>query len=357
LTALGQHFKARGITPKSWFFNTDGAPSHFKNRFTMHSLFKFKTKIGATTVVWETCAPGHGKGPWDGIGAVIKSLIRRLELHEKIYVQGARDVFLALLLHGTTARVGSRVSISEFVYHYVLLPGEPPLDGHANVWPCIVRPSVNPNTTRIPGIRDTFCFRTAEGNVMAVRELSCRCICCLQYRWKDCKNEDAGEWRYVAMSSTPAAAGLSTRGQRAEISKQRRDMAKSVLSGEVISLESADDPEGFTFWLARAEGPAQKYTGPAKMENGRKYVPNTWYIRVRYYNRFPVTSHTTFKLSSEELLENAEGVTARKVKCTVPQPARRSARGSGRPNAPPSLISLAEDEVRRLEDIPALNSL
>jgi len=192
---------------------------------------------------------------------------------------------------------------------------------------------------------------------MAVRELSCRCICCLQYRWKDCKNEDAGEWRYVAMSSTPAAAGLSTRGQRAEISKQRRDMAKSVLSGEVISLESADDPEGFTFWLARAEGPAQKYTGPAKMENGRKYVPNTWYIRVRYYNRFPVTSHTTFKLSSEELLENAEGVTARKVKCTVPQPARRSARGSGRPNAPPSLISLAEDEVRRLEDIPALDSL
>ena len=98
MTALGQHFKARGITPKSWFFNTDGAPSHFKNRFTMHSLFKFKTKIGATTVVWETCAPGHGKGPWDGIGAVIKSLIRRLELHEKIYVQGARDVFLALQL-------------------------------------------------------------------------------------------------------------------------------------------------------------------------------------------------------------------------------------------------------------------
>jgi hypothetical protein len=99
----------------------------------------------------------------------------------------------------------SRVSISEFVYHYVLLPGEPPLDGHANVWPCIVRPSVNPSTTRISGTRDPFCFRTAEANVMAVRELSCRCICFLQYRWKDCKNEDAGEWRYVTMSGTPAA--------------------------------------------------------------------------------------------------------------------------------------------------------
>ena len=176
----------------------------------------------------ETCAPGHGKGPWDRIGAVIKSLIRRLELHEKIYVQGARDVFLALLLHGTTARVGSRVSTSEwFVYHYVLLPGEPPLDGHAHVWPCIVRPSVHPDTTRIPGIRD------AQRRAMSwPQELSCRCMCCRQYRWKDCKNEDAGEWRYVTMSSTPAAAVLSTRGQRAEISKQRRDMAKSVLSAK-----------------------------------------------------------------------------------------------------------------------------
>ena len=87
---------------------------------------------------------------------MIKSLIRRLELHERIYVQGARDVFLALLLHGTTARVGSRVSISEFVYHYVLLPGEPPLDGHANVWPCIVRPSVNPTLHAFLGFETRF---------------------------------------------------------------------------------------------------------------------------------------------------------------------------------------------------------
>ena len=66
----------------------------------------------------------------------------------------------------------------------------------------------------------------------------------------------------------------------------------------------------------------------------------------------PVTSPTTFRLSSEDLLENAKGVTARKVKFIVPH----LSSWFGRPNTPPSLISLAVDEVR-LEDIPAFDSL
>ena len=63
----------------------------------MHSLFKFKTKVGAFSVVWETCAPGHGKGPWDGIGAVIKRFLRDLERNDKVYANGPWDVFCALL--------------------------------------------------------------------------------------------------------------------------------------------------------------------------------------------------------------------------------------------------------------------
>jgi hypothetical protein len=30
---------------------------------------------------WETCAPGHGKGPWDGLTAVLKCFLRRHDLH------------------------------------------------------------------------------------------------------------------------------------------------------------------------------------------------------------------------------------------------------------------------------------
>ena len=118
MNALADHFKARSITPAAWFFNTDGAPSQFKNRFTMQSLFSFKTRVGADSVVWETCAPGHGKGPWDGIGAVIERFLRQQEKYNKIY---ANDVFLALVKHLEEHQNTLRSSgkITTIVYHYI----------------------------------------------------------------------------------------------------------------------------------------------------------------------------------------------------------------------------------------------
>ena len=198
-TALAEHFKACNITPEAWYFNTDGAPSHFKNRFTMQSLFKFKTRSGDTTVVWENCAPGHGKGPSDGIGAVVKRFCRRMERENKVYANGARDVFCLLLDSFQKDKVGSRVAIDAFVFHYILSPSEPTLSGE-NVWSPIIRPSARPTVTSITGIRSSFCFRVAGANVLAVRELSCRCRCCLEHRWTDCKNADAGSWRRVTMT-------------------------------------------------------------------------------------------------------------------------------------------------------------
>jgi hypothetical protein len=61
MLALQAHFRRRGMIFKQWFFNTDGAASHFKQRFTFQSVHSFKTASGATSVVWEVCAPGHGK--------------------------------------------------------------------------------------------------------------------------------------------------------------------------------------------------------------------------------------------------------------------------------------------------------
>ena len=222
VSALAEHFKQRGITPDAWYFNTDGAPSHFKNRFTMQSLFKFKSTSGATTILWETCAPGHGKGPWDGIGAVIKRFLRKLEKNSQLYAQGPRDVFCALLDNFKQPEGGSKVSINAFVFHYILASGEPGLPGRKNVWSAITRPSVRPTVTALPGIRSFFCFRVAGPDVLAYRELSCRCRCCIEHRWTDCKSEDAGAWKRVVMSNTPANASTRTQGARGKISVQRQ---------------------------------------------------------------------------------------------------------------------------------------
>ena len=76
-------------------------------------------------------------------------------------------------------------------------------------------------------------------------------------------------------------------------------------------MESASDPLSFSFWLAFADGPAFKYQGPHKTVDGRELIPGTWYIKVRYYDRFSRTSASTFKLSNDTYTENAEGLCGR----------------------------------------------
>jgi hypothetical protein len=58
----------------------------------------------------------------------------------------------------------------------------------------------------------------------------------------------------------------------------------------VFALESADDPEGFAFWLAAADGPSFTHTGPKETVKGVALVRGGQYINLRYYNRFPPTS-------------------------------------------------------------------
>ena len=79
----------------------------------------------------------------------------------------------------------------------------------------------------------------------------------------------------------------------------------------LIVIESAEDSNGFSFWLGRAEGLAFQHAGPRATVAGWTLIPGGWYINVCYFDRFPLTSHSTFKLNTESYTENAEGVIAR----------------------------------------------
>jgi hypothetical protein len=49
---LAADLAARGLTFDLWNVNSDGAPSHFKNRYTFHSLFNFMAFTKARQVLW-----------------------------------------------------------------------------------------------------------------------------------------------------------------------------------------------------------------------------------------------------------------------------------------------------------------
>ena len=83
----------------------------------------------------------------------------------------------------------------------------------------------------------------------------------------ECTNAEAGPWRYITMLRKSGPKVAKTKSDRTVISTERVKLARAVAPAEVIALESADDPEGFSFWLALAEGPAFVHSGPKKTEN------------------------------------------------------------------------------------------
>ena len=98
-------------------------------------------------------------------------------------------------------------------------------------------------------------------------------------------------------------------------------------------------------------------TGEREEKDGRTLIPNTWYIDVCYYERFPLNSPSTFKFAEKMYTENAEGVIARNIAVQRVQ-ARRSARlNAGQRPLCPRVITLGDDEIERLNDMPALDSL
>ena len=155
------------------------------------------------SVMWEFCAPAHGKGPWDGVGAVIKRLLRELERTgmkdgKTIYNRTAFDCFLTLQQHyeDWTKDISERYCIDKFNFFYIpennseakeisSSQDEKVEKSRARIMVPIKRPQTKMNLTQLKGIRsEYFCFlaeadknaRSSKNeSVVAARFLSCRC--------------------------------------------------------------------------------------------------------------------------------------------------------------------------------------
>lgn len=74
------------------FIRSDGAGSHFKNKYTMNFLGKYKDSAGLKRAVWCIGCPGHGKGAWDGLAGMIKQWLRQMILDKQLLLKEAIEV-------------------------------------------------------------------------------------------------------------------------------------------------------------------------------------------------------------------------------------------------------------------------
>lgn len=88
------------------YFDSDGAPSHFKQKGTLHFCTTISKEIGNRDSCWGFGAPGHGKGPHNGLGGIVKCKLRRLFLANDTHISHSHQVYEAahLLFASNEAR-------------------------------------------------------------------------------------------------------------------------------------------------------------------------------------------------------------------------------------------------------------
>ena len=63
--------------------HSDNAAQHFHSVKAMYWLSHLPSTFGwIDRVYWAFGCPGHGKGPWDGIGALMKTMLRHSIDHD-----------------------------------------------------------------------------------------------------------------------------------------------------------------------------------------------------------------------------------------------------------------------------------
>lgn len=190
-----------------------------------------------------------------------------------------------------------------------------------------------------------------------MRKLSCHCEVCLRGEFKKCPHDDeCGPWHVVKLIKTAASAPVTLRSAKATLDSKRRNLAKSAVVNQLIALESADDEQGFNWWLAVVSGTAFQHKGKACTTSaGVKLVKDGWYLSVKYYERIPPTSTDSFVLDQKsEMVIDAEGVIFT-GSCLALEPARamRSRGAAG----PASLMKMVNAATVALEIEASLREL
>jgi hypothetical protein len=331
-----------------FYLHSDGAGSHFKSKYTVFALFKL---LYGRHSIWEYGAAGHGKGPWDGLAAVIKTMLRKWEKNHQAYMPSAAEAFIELTQHYEKAnreRLVADDGINEFVIWYITGPNDVnELPTGPRVLPPIPRPAPahRPQLTALVGIQQKiFVCRPSivTPGLMHTLHASHSCSACDLFDFDNCdlKDEDSEpKWGSQMMVEKPAIAGIGGGSNRSTVNAfwtARRKLAWSARVGDKIALQSAKDTL-HKWWMAEVAEICYQHKGLNTTVDGFNFVKQGWYLKVFHYTRSPLTHANKFKrdpaFASRTI--DAEGVIRvfkaddLNVVAAEPQaPVRRSGRGN-----------------------------
>jgi hypothetical protein len=326
ITMTVQNLKSNGVFERENFtvlcFHTDNASQHFKSSNSINWLSQQLLSdaeirsLGFRSALWDFGAPGHGKGPWDGIGGMLKQwMLRRVisELHprdpeileseliDEERIATAKGCYDAWVKHFCSESYEQSIEGDnkkiKFVFHYAG-PDESP----------IIRPNEE-SFDRIESIKSCYQFFMIRTGEVLARHRSCWCLGCLSVAMRGpgegtkltsdynvgfagCSKSNS-EFYTWSNKSCRCKEGVQIAERESKLKQLGHDLAEQVQIGDWLLFEAFNDEED-EMWLARAVPFPNRqntctiqHTGTHCHKFNTRFDAGDFMIAVQFYERSP----------------------------------------------------------------------
>lgn len=156
-----------------WLEDSDNA-THFKSKEVLYFWSTQLEEVEFLKLAWvEFGCPGHGKGPWDGLGAMVKTKVTRDITNEQCLTPSL-DMCNAMEV---AQHVRSTFCTREWVHEHMYMEINEVIVMYLDATE-IKRPEVPDDVSPVNGILSHYSFMMLSPRVYAMRPWSCWCRAC-----------------------------------------------------------------------------------------------------------------------------------------------------------------------------------
>ena len=267
------------------FYNS----GQFKGARCMYFVSRYPSLTGGCEMEWNFFGTGHGKGEWDGAGAILKRALRTEQLQNPTRrLQDAADAvqFLEEKLGGLVPGcVGETRTISRRYFHHISVEAVDRRHFHG--------------CDTIHGSRKLHCIKagsTVDPTVLFVRNLSCYCPRCLDGQWAACEmTSHVQAWTLVKLAPVDVtfARERMLEAQREEgeayawTTTTRAGLGDLVEVGDnfVVPAEE-DNDEGVDFYILQCQRHREVVTEKFTCAWGGEFDMGQHVIVGQYYQKW-----------------------------------------------------------------------
>ena len=310
LNKMFEHFHERIESGEFWAFigHSDNA-SHFKSGQMMNYWSEKKKDLGLKLLRVDFGCPGHGKGPWDGLGAVLKQAVTRDSMNMKILTQSGYITSPLEVAEHLSRRVDTddwRAAHKDRTIKRITVMYSDHTEIHE-------RPVVEKDFEPLTGKMSSFSFLMLAHEQIARRERSCWCeAACMHAYGRDsapmrlssegelhCRDCESGNhfdgaaypWREQSMKKL-STSGVANR--RREAQESGKELARKLKPGDFFAVQAREQwstAEGVHmrpghFWVAQASHFRVEAAERRMSINGTIFSKGDLIVKVgRYFDR------------------------------------------------------------------------